>query len=393
MYEALKQRFFRTFGRNAGYIFSAPGRTELSGNHTDHQLGRVLAAAVSLDTVAAVAENGERTVRVASDGYDMCEISLDALEARPDEAGTTAALIRGVLARFCQLGCDLRGFDAAVSSTVLPGSGLSSSAAFEVLMGTIVNRLFFGSKASPETVAQIGQYAENVYFGKPCGLMDQMASAVGGIMSIDFADPDNARVTRIPFDISACGHWLCILDSGADHAGLTAQFAAVTEEMRAVSAAFGKERLRQVDEDEFWSGLAMARKAAGDRACLRAMHFFAENRRVQTQVEALERGDFQTFLDCVTQSGRSSWMLVQNVIPEGRVFHQELAFTLALTEKLLHGRGAFRVHGGGFAGTVLAIVPDDMLEPFRSGAEAVLGAGRCHTLSIRQEGGVLLETC
>lgn len=393
MYETLKAAFRSRFGRESTHIFSAPGRTELSGNHTDHQHGCVLAAAVTMDTRAAVAKNADGRIRVLSEGYPMCELSVDELEMRPEEKNTTAALIRGVAARFRALGCEPGGFDACVSSTVLPGSGLSSSAAFEVLIGTIINHLYFGAKATPVQVAQIGQYAENVYFGKPSGLMDQTASAVGNVITIDFADAENPKVERLEFDFTACGYGLCILDSGADHAELTGEYAAIPEEMKQVAALFGKNVLREVEEDAFYSRLAEAREKCGDRAVLRAMHFFEENRRVQLQVRALRNDNFSAFLQYVNESGRSSQMLLQNVTPVGARAHQEMAMTLALAERLLGGRGACRVHGGGFAGTALAFVPKDMLEEFRAGFERVMGEGSCHVLSIREQGGVLLEAC
>ena len=386
MYENLKAGFFDTFGRKAQYIFSAPGRTEIGGNHTDHQLGRVLAGAVSLETVAAVAENGENVIRVLSEGYPQCEIALDDLAIRPEEFGSTKALIRGVAA-----GTGLKkGFDAYVTSTVLPGSGLSSSAAFEVLLGTIANHLS-GAGLTAVEIAQLGQRVENDYFGKPCGLMDQMASAVGGVITIDFADPDRPVVEHLDIDLAACGHALCIIDSGADHADLTDEYAAIPREMKAVAAVFGKEVLRQVNPADFYASVSKVRAAAGDRALMRAMHFFSDNQRVADQVAALKAGNFEEFLHLVNASGRSSWLYLQNVVPAGYTTHQELAVALALADHLLDGRGAVRVHGGGFAGTIQAFVPLDLLEEFRAGMEAVLGEGSCHVLSIRPEGGILLE--
>ena len=390
MYESIKQSFAACFGRPARYLFSAPGRTELGGNHTDHQLGRVLAGAVSVDTLAAVAPNGERVIRIQSEGYPLCTVSLDELEIRPQEFGSTLSLIRGVAARITQMGHAVRGFDAFVTSRVLPGSGLSSSAAIEVLLGTVINSLDNCGLSAIE-IAQIGQYAENDYFGKPCGLMDQMASSVGGIVTIDFADKDAPVVEPLDFDFASCGHALCIVNSGADHADLTDEYAAIPREMKAVCAVFGKEHLREVDEDAFYARLREVRAAAGDRAALRAMHFFEDNRRVALQVEALKAKDFPRFLDLVNESGRSSWLYLQNVVPTGSTRHQELALSLALAARLLQGRGASRVHGGGFAGTIQAFVPLDLLDAFRGGMEAVLGKGSCQVLSIRPEGGILLE--
>ena len=386
----IRTKFENAFHTAPTHVFSAPGRTELGGNHTDHQHGRVLAAAVELDTRAAVALNGTSLIRVLSEGYPVCEVDLRDLAVRPEERNTTAALIRGVAAGFAGRGCSLAGFDACVTSTVLPGSGLSSSAAFEVLLGTAINHLF-SCGADAVEIAKIAQYAENVYFGKPCGLMDQMASSVGGCVAIDFADPAAPVVTPVDFDFSACGHRLCIIDSGASHADLTDEYAAVPGELAAVSGFFGKAVLRDVPEDAFYAALPELRRTAGDRAVLRAIHVYDENRRVEAQVAALIRGDFQSFLHYVNLSGFSSQNLLQNVIPTGATAHQEVALALALARHLLSGRGACRVHGGGFAGTIQAFVPDDLLEGFRAGMEAVLGQGACHVLAIRKAGGTVLE--
>ena len=386
--EALDQGFRAAFGSSPERYFSAPGRTEIGGNHTDHQRGRVLAAAVNLDTLAAVRENGTDTIRILSKGYPMSVVDLKELTPQENETNSTPALIRGVVARFRELGCAVQGFDAYCESTVLPGSGLSSSAAFEVLIGTIVNHLFFGGQASQPQVAQIGQYAENVFFGKPCGLMDQTASAVGNLVTIDFFHKDCPVIEPVDFDFSACGHALCIIDSGADHADLTDEYAAVPGEMKAVAALFGKEVLTQIPEEDFYGHLAYLRKACGDRAVLRCIHFYQENARVPRQVAALRAGDFDTFLELIKESGRSSWMYLQNVIPAGYKLHQDVALALSLCDHYLAGRGAYRVHGGGFAGTVQAFVPMDLLESFRSGIDAALGEGACHVLSIRPLGGV-----
>ena len=390
MYEELKTKFAQHYGRDAEYIFSAPGRTELGGNHTDHQHGLVLAAAVTLDTKAAVAENGDGCIRVLSEGYAPVTVPIDELALCPEERNSTAALVRGVAAGFARRGYSLRGFDAYVVSDVLPGSGLSSSAAFEVLIGTVINVLS-GCALSPAEVARIGQYAENEYFGKPSGLMDQTASAVGGIVAIDFAGPAAPVITPVDFDFAACGYALCIIDSGAGHAELTAEYAAIPNELKAVCRVFGKEYLREVDEREFYARISEVRRAAGDRAVLRAAHVFSENRRCAAETAALGAGDFERFLHLVSESGRSSWMYLQNVVPTGSTARQELAFALLLCERLLCGRGAFRVHGGGFAGTVQAFVPEDMLDDFRTGIDSVFGAGSCRALSIRRTGGCLIE--
>jgi len=385
---ALVAGFEKTFGATPERFFSAPGRTELSGNHTDHQRGRVLAGAVNLDTVAAVRVTDSGVIQIQSEGYPICRVFLDALTPDEGEFNTTPALVRGVAARFQELGCDVKGFDAYVVSTVLPGSGLSSSAAFEVLVGTVINGLFFDGKISQPEIAMIGQYAENVFFGKPCGLMDQMASAVGGMVTIDFADPQNPEIKPVDFDFAACGHALCIIDTRASHADLTDEYAAIPNELKDICAHFGKSVLREVEEAAFYQELPALREKYGDRAVLRAIHFFGENERVPKQVRALEQGDFAAYLQLMKESGRSSWMYLQNVIPAGYKAHQDVALALALCEKLLSGRGGYRVHGGGFAGTVQAFVPVDMLEDFRAGIDHVLGEGACHVLSIRPQGGV-----
>ena len=385
---ALDAGFAAQFGGAPERYFSAPGRTEIGGNHTDHQRGRVLAAAVNLDTVAAVRVNGSNLIRIQSKGYPMCEVDIRELTPVEAEINSTPALIRGVAARFAQLGCTVEGFDAYVESTVLPGSGLSSSAAYEVLIGTIINHLFFDGKVSQPEIAMIGQYAENVFFGKPCGLMDQMASAVGNLVNIDFFHKENPVIHPVTFDFASCGHALCIIDSGADHADLTDEYAAVPGEIKAVAAYFGKEVLTQIAEADFYAAIPQLRKSCGDRAVMRCIHFYQENERVPKQVAALENGDFDTFLQLIKESGRSSWMYLQNVIPAGYKLHQDVAVSLALCEHYLQGKGAFRVHGGGFAGTVQAFVPFEILDSFRAGIDAALGEGACHVLSIRPQGGV-----
>ena len=383
--------FAAAFGGTAERYFSAPGRTEVSGNHTDHQRGRVLAGAVNLDTVAAVRANGTDVIRVQSKGYPLCQVRLDALEPVNAEINSTPALIRGVAARFAQLGCKVGGFDAYCESTVLPGSGLSSSAAFEVLVGTIINHLFFDGKVTQPEIAQIGQYAENVFFGKPCGLMDQTASAVGGLVTIDFADKAHPDIRPVHFDFSTTGHALCIIDSRADHADLTDEYAAVPGEMKAVCEYFGKDVVTEIPEADFYAAIPALREKCGDRAVMRVIHEYNENRRVPQQVACLESGDFEGFLRLTKESGFSSWMYLQNVIPAGYVKQQAMAVALGLCEHYLQGRGAYRVHGGGFAGTVQAFVPFELLESFRAGIDGALGEGACHVLSIRPQGGVEME--
>ena len=384
--------FTETFRSAPEAFFSAPGRTELGGNHTDHQHGQVLAAAVDQDILAAVAVNQSGRIRMQSEGYPMIEVDLSELTPRAEEVNTSAALIRGVAARMKELGCDFKGagLDAYLVSDVPGGSGMSSSAAFEVLVGTIFNDLFMGGKCNAVEIAQIGQYAENVFFGKPCGLMDQTASSVGGVVAIDFADTKNPVVEQIALDLSAEGYALCILNSGADHADLTDEYAGITNELKAISGHFGKDVLRDVPEADFLAALPALREKAGDRAVLRAFHFYAETRRAAEEAAALQKGDFAGFLRLVKDSGRSSAMYLQNVVPSGQTTHQELMLTIALCENLLGERGAVRVHGGGFGGTAQAFVPLDLLEQFKAAAEAVLGEGSCYVSTIRPVGGIRL---
>ena len=377
-----------TFGRGEEadvMLVSAPGRTELGGNHTDHQHGRVLCGSVDLDALACVGTNGQTVIRVCSEGYGTAEADLTCLEPMESEAGTSAALIRGVAAGLAEHGFPVKGFDAYVVSDVPAGSGLSSSAAYEVLLGTAMNALAEGD-LDAVTLAKIGQRAENVYFGKPCGLLDQTACAVGKAAAVDFANPTEPVVETADFDFSTSGYDLCIIDTRSDHADLTDAYAAVPAEMKAVAACFGKEVLREVEEEKFLSSLAQVRLQTGDRAVLRAMHFFAENRRAKEQAEALKCGNFEEYLRLVNESGQSSWCLLQN-ITAGDPAHQAVALTLARGQQLLGGRGAIRVHGGGFAGTVQAYVPHEMLEQFRNGMEALLGEGACHVVRIRPQGG------
>lgn len=362
--------------------FSAPGRVELGGNHTDHQHGCVLAAAVDLEMRAAVTPNHDGVIRVFSQGFAPVEVALGDWTPRPEERNTTAALVRGMAAQFIRRGAALTGLDVRVTSQVPVGSGLSSSAAFEVLLGRVFSGLCCGGSVSPEDIARMGQTAERDYFGKPCGLMDQMASSVGGLVYMDFADPAHPATERIDCDLGASGYGLFIVDSGADHADLTADYAAIPAELEQVCRVFGAEVLRQVDETEFYRRLPAVRAAAGDRAALRAIHVFDENRRAAAEAEALRKRDFPAFLALVNASGASSWQYLQNVI-SGDPRQQALAVTLAVCRRALGGQGAVRVHGGGFAGTALAFVPDDRREMFRRTVEQTLGTDKCRLLSVR----------
>lgn len=382
------------FGRLYGaerdvMIFSAPGRTEIGGNHTDHQGGRVLAAGVNLDAVAVAAplENGE--IRVRSQGFPEDAINIKDLFAHPEEKNTSKALLRGICADLIRRGSRLGGFCAYTTSEVLPGSGLSSSAAFEVLIGTVLNGMFCDGSVPPLVVAQVGQHAENNYFGKPCGLMDQAACAIGGFAMLDFRDAFDPKAEKIPFNFSTCGYRLCMIDTKGNHAALTPDYAAIPAEMKAVAKVFGKEILSQVDEAEFFANIAKVRAAAGDRAVLRAIHYFGENARVLRESEALKAGDFDGFRNLVIESGRSSFEYLQNVFSPSHVAEQGVAVALALCERLLTPcGGAWRVHGGGFAGTVQAYVPERFLPEFTKRMEAVFGEKSCLPLSVRPVGGI-----
>ncbi len=381
--------FVETFGDAEDIaLFSAPGRTEIGGNHTDHQHGCVLAGSVNLDIIAAARPNGTNTVRIQSRGYKMDVIDLDDLEIHEEQFDKAIALIRGVIRKFTDIGCRVRGFDAYTISNVLKGSGLSSSAAFEVLVCTIINGLFANNEVNAVEIAKFGQFAENIYYDKPSGLMDQMASSVGSVVAIDFASTEEPVVNKVELDLNKHSHALCIIDSGADHADLTNEYASIPEDMKSVAAYFGKEYLREVDEKEFMSEIKNIRKALqNDRAVLRAIHFFNDNRRAREEVSALKNDDFERFCDLVRESGRSSYMYLQNVYAASMPKQQAVSLTLALCEEFLGDRGAYRVHGGGFAGTVQAFVPFDMLDEFKMKIENILGDGMCHVLSIRPAGG------
>jgi galactokinase len=378
--------FHRYFGGGEPDIYSAPGRTELGGNHTDHQHGLVLAGAVDADMLAACGKNGGNIVSIKSQGYDMFSITLNDLSPRAQELGTSQGLVRGICSEISKRGYELGGFDAYISSAVMKGSGLSSSAAFEVLIGAVINGLFCGDELNATDLAIIGQRAENVYFGKPCGLMDQMASAWGGVVAIDFKEPSSPTIEKLDFDLAATGYALCLVDVGADHENLTDEYAAIPAELEKISEYFGAQVLRDVDENAFYGSIKELRAVAGDRAVLRAIHVFEENKRVEKMKNALKSNDFNTFLELVKQSGASSWMYLQNVSVPGSTAEQSAALALALCQKLLGSSGAWRIHGGGFGGTVQAFVPQEQLPDFKARMEAVFGDGRCHVMQLRNDG-------
>ncbi len=384
-YGLLGARFEQEFGGEAELFVSVPGRSELGGNHTDHQNGCVLTAAVNLDTIAAVRRE-KGWIKISSQGYEPFSVDLNEPGPVPGEKGTSRAIVRGIAVRMAQKGYSVGGFCASVASDVLPGSGLSSSASFEVLIGAVINFLYNGGAVPPVEIAQIGQFAENEYFGKPCGLEDQMACALGGVSYIDFMDPTKPDYQNIPFDLKKHGYLLCITNTGGSHDDLTEEYASITRDMRGIAARLGSERLRFCDSSEFFRLLPALRAEYGDRAALRAFHFFTENGRPQKMADALLSGNFTEFLSLVNESGSSSYEYLQNVSVWSRPEEQPLGIGLALSESLLANRGAWRVHGGGFAGTIQAYVPLDLLNGYRNAMQQVFGAGSCYVLDFRYTG-------
>lgn len=384
--------FATIFGQDREvFLFSAPGRTEVGGNHTDHQNGCVLAGSVDLDVIAVAAKSDSRIARVKSAGYDMDTVDLETLDPCKKEHGRSSSLIRGMCAAAVKNGYSVGGFDAYTTSNVLKGSGLSSSAAFEVLIGVILSHLYNDGAIDAVTVAKYAQFAEREFFGKPCGLMDQTASSVGGFTAIDFGDPEKPIIEKVDFDFANSRHALCIVNTGGNHTNLTGDYADITTECAEVSKFFGKTHLREVEENDFFANLGKIRENTSDRAILRALHFFADNRRAVLEKEALQANDFERFLSLINESGNSSFKYLQNVYSNSDVSEQGLSLALALTERYLAGRGACRVHGGGFAGTIQAFVPDDMLDGYVEMIEGVFGKGNCYVLKIRPHGGIKIS--
>ncbi len=390
-YIDLVMKFMETFKVSEGVLFSSPGRTEIGGNHTDHNFGRVLAGAVNLDNIAIAAVNNSNIVQIKSDGYPNFEVDLNQLNPVPGEKFTSASLVRGVCAEIKKSGFTIGGFDAIIDGKVPKGSGLSSSASFEVLIGTILSQLFNSGKIDPIQNAIIGQSAENKFFGKPCGLMDQVACSLGGLVTIDFKDPSNPIVKKVNFNFTNTGFALIITDTGGNHADLNEDYASVPAEMKAVAAEFGAKVLREVTLEQVVDLIPKIREKEGDRAILRAYHFFGDNQRVVKQVEALEKNDFNKFLGMIIDSGYSSFMYNQNIYPVTNIKEQGVSLALALSEMILKGKGAWRVHGGGFAGTVQAFVPKDLQVQYIGTMEKVFGKGSCSKLFIRSNGSIKVE--
>jgi galactokinase len=383
------ERFEELFpGRDEVHLFSAPGRSEIGGNHTDHQHGCALGAAVNLDVIAVVSFHDEGVIRFYSEGYGLTEVDLSDLSVHEEEMGKSISIIRGICARFSDMGVKIGGFDAYSVSDVLSGSGLSSSAAFETLIGTIIDVQYNDCRAGEIEIAKIGQYAENVYFGKGSGLLDQMVCSVGGFVFLDFHDTANPVVERHSFDFAAAGYNLCITDTKGSHSDLTDDYVAVPTEMKSVAACFDREVLRDVDEKEFYNAIPALREKCSDRAILRAIHFFGENRRAIAEADALERGDIDRFFALYKQSAASSADLLQNLYSTKKPLEQAIPLGIAISKSVLGDSGAVRVHGGGFAGTIQAFVPLDKTETYRDKMDALFGAGSCYVLRIRPVGGV-----
>ncbi|MFO7368943.1 MAG: galactokinase family protein [Bacteroidales bacterium] len=390
-YTTLLQQFQASFGASEAELFSSPGRTEIGGNHTDHNYGRVLAGAVNLDNAAVAAKNGTNTIRIESLGYPKFEVDLSSLKPDKSEQFTSAALVRGICSRMKELGYNIGGFDACIDGGVPKGSGLSSSASFEVLIGAMLSVLFNQGRLDPIQNAIIGQYSENNYFGKPCGLMDQTACSMGGLITIDFKDPSKPIVKKVNFDFVATGFALVITDTGGNHADLNDEYASLPTDMKAVAAELGAKVLREVSLEQVLDIAPKIREKVGDRAILRAIHFQGDNQRVVEQVAALEKNDFKAFLGMVVDSGFSSYMYNQNIFPVNNIREQGVSLALALSELVLKGRGAWRVHGGGFAGTIQAFVPNDLLDKYVTTLEHIYGKGSCHKLFIRPQGAGKIE--
>ena len=382
------ESYIEEFGEDDVEIYRAPGRSEVGGNHTDHQHGEILAASINLDAIGIVKKTDDMKVSILSKGYTLTTISLENLDMQEEEKETTIALIKGVVAGLANRGYKIGGFKAYITSDVLIGAGLSSSAAYETLIGNIVSGLYNNMSVSAEEIAIIGQFAENVYFGKPCGLMDQMACSVGNMVHVDFADINNPKVEKVTFDLNKYGYSLCITDTKGSHADLTADYAAVPEEMKKVAAFFGKEVLLGLAVDDILENIVKVREQVGDRGVLRAIHFIRENERVQKEVSYLSDEDIVGFLKTVAASGNSSYKYLQNVYSNADVQHQNVSLALAISEDFLGDNGVSRVHGGGFAGTIQAFVKNDIVTEYQKIMDKVFGQGACSVLKIRKYGGM-----
>lgn len=388
-YIKLLYEFKNMFGNCDINIFSSPGRTEICGNHTDHQNGRVLAGAINLDILSVVSKNDDGIISIITDGKNLNNIDINSLSKSESQTANSESIVKGVVYRLKSLGYKIGGFNACITSDVLIGSGLSSSAAFENLIGIIISYLYNDGKIEPVELAKAGQYAEREYYGKPCGLMDQMASSIGGLVYIDF-NGEMPTFNKIKLDLSKHNSSLCIVDTKASHEGLTNEYAAIPYEMSKIANHYGKSKLREVNEEEFYKDINILREKYGDRAILRAIHFFEENKRVYDCVKKLQEDNFIEFKSIIKSSGDSSYKYLQNVFSQHNINEQSMSIALFMTEKILGNHGVFRVHGGGFAGTIQAFVDEDYVQAYKQSIENVFGKGSCLVLKIRKYGAMVV---
>lgn len=382
------EKFIELFGDDRDVlVLSAPGRTEICGNHTDHNNGKVLAASINLDAIAVAAKNDSCIIHEKSEGHSMNTVDISDLTPSKENYGKSSSMIKGVAAGLKNNGYQVGGFDACTTSDVMGGSGLSSSAAFEVLLGTVFSHLFNDGKVDAVTIAKVAQYSENAFFGKPSGLLDQMASSVGTFVTIDFESTENPVIKKVDYDFDKSGYSLCIVDTHGNHSDLTDDYAAVRGEMEAVAQAMGKSVLREISESDFYNAVPELVNKVNDRAILRASHFYNENKRVERAIDALESNDFEAFKAIINDSGLSSYMYNQNVYTTNNPTQQKLSLALCISQHILEGKGAWRVHGGGFAGTIQAFVPAECLDEYKKTMDAVFGEGSCYVLIIRPVGG------
>jgi len=389
-YLKLLTEYRKMFGNYDINIVSSPGRTEICGNHTDHQNGIVLAGAINLDILAVASKSDDDKISIITDGRNLEKVNINLLEKSKSQDTGSEAIVKGVLFRLKSLGYKIGGFNACITSDVLIGSGLSSSAAFENLIGIIISCLYNNGQIDPIELAKAGQYAEKEYYGKPCGLMDQMASSIGGLVSIDFKNKDNIDYNRIELDLSKHNSCLCIIDTKASHEGLTNEYSAIPNEMNKIANHYDTLKLRDVDEEVFYKDIIILREKYGDRAVLRAMHFFEENKRVNKCVEALKKSDYIKFKSIVKSSGDSSFKYLQNIFSQNNINEQSMSIALFMTEKILGDYGVCRVHGGGFAGTIQAFVDEEYVHTYKQNIENVFGVGSCLILKIRKYGAMIV---
>lgn len=387
-YTQVMQQFISSFNTQPEFVYSAPGRSEICGNHTDHNLGKAVGASINLDIIAFVSKRDDDKIEIKANGFSDILVDLNNLDSVQSEQGDSVSLVKGICYKYKQMGFKIGGFNAYTANNVLKGSGLSSSAAFEILIAFILNDIYNGRSIDAKTMAIASQFAENVYFGKASGLLDQLSCAYGGMIAIDFGNPENPDVRPLPFDFDKTGYSLIITDVNADHADLTGDYVAIKTEMQSVASFFGKEHLNEVDFNEFKSKLKAIHQNVSERALIRAFHFFRENINVEKMVECIDNNDFEGFKQIVLKSGRSSFMYLQNIYSDKRPTYQKVSLALCMSDDFLDQKGAWRVHGGGFGGTIQAYVPNNDVKDYIDYMESVFGSGCCYSLKIRNVGPV-----